>query len=107
MNEQQDPTASTGKWMVALAWICGFGLLVFIFSDLLEKQINDEYKNSLETLSKNQILKQIEKFKVEDEKRNFNALLSESKGTTKFHEETLPGGENYTELVFKIKDKER
>ncbi|HCS80488.1 MAG TPA: TIGR02281 family clan AA aspartic protease, partial [Alteromonas macleodii] len=26
MNEQQDPTASTGKWMVALAWICGFGL---------------------------------------------------------------------------------
>ncbi len=40
MNEQQDPTASTGKWMVALTWICGFGLLVFIFSDLLEKQIN-------------------------------------------------------------------
>ena len=40
MNEQQDPTASTGKWMVALAWICGFGLLVFVFSDLLEKQVN-------------------------------------------------------------------
>ncbi len=32
---------------------------------LITKQINDEYKNSLETLSKNQILKQIEKFKVE------------------------------------------
>jgi hypothetical protein len=48
----------------------------------------------------------IEKFKVEDEKRNFNALLSESKGTTKFHEETEPGGKNYTELVFKIKDKD-
>ena len=40
MSEQQDPTTSTGKWMVALAWICGFGLLVFVFSDLLEKQIN-------------------------------------------------------------------
>tara|TARA_B100000131_G_scaffold298963_1_gene318892 strand:+ start:389 stop:1822 length:1434 start_codon:yes stop_codon:yes gene_type:complete len=33
---------------------------------LITKQINDEYKNSLETLSKNQILKQIEKFKVEE-----------------------------------------
>ena len=33
---------------------------------LISKQINDEYKNSLEMLSKNQILKQIEKFKVEE-----------------------------------------
>mgnify|MGYP003953064695 FL=1 len=33
---------------------------------LISKQINDEYKNSLEILSKNQILKQIEKFKVEE-----------------------------------------
>ena len=32
---------------------------------LISKQINDEYKNSLEMLSKNQILKQIEKFKIE------------------------------------------
>jgi trigger factor len=32
---------------------------------LITKQINDEYKNSLESLSKNQILKEIEKFKVE------------------------------------------
>ncbi len=31
---------------------------------LISKQINDEYKNSLERLSKNQILKEIEKFKV-------------------------------------------
>ena len=34
--------------------------------NLISKQINDEYKNSLEMLSKNQILKQIEKFKVEE-----------------------------------------
>ncbi|MDC1112260.1 trigger factor [Candidatus Pelagibacter sp.] len=33
---------------------------------LISKQINDEYKNSLDRLSKNQILKEIEKFKVED-----------------------------------------
>ena len=33
---------------------------------LISKQINDEYKNSLDALSKNQILKEIEKFKVEE-----------------------------------------
>jgi len=32
---------------------------------LISKQINDEYKNSLDILSKNQILKEIEKFKVD------------------------------------------
>ena len=33
---------------------------------LISKQINSEYKNSLDALSKNQILKQIENFKVEE-----------------------------------------
>ena len=33
---------------------------------LITKQINDEYKNSLDVISKNQILKEIEKFKVEE-----------------------------------------
>ena len=33
---------------------------------LVSKQINDEYKNSLDRLSKNQILKEIEKFKISD-----------------------------------------
>ena len=33
---------------------------------LISKQINDEYKNSLERLSKNQILKEIEKFEVSE-----------------------------------------
>jgi aspartyl protease family protein len=37
-SEHGDSTA--GKWMVILAWVCGFGLLVFVFSDLLEKQVN-------------------------------------------------------------------
>ena len=33
---------------------------------LVSKQINDEYKNSLDRLSKNQILKELEKFKVSE-----------------------------------------
>ena len=33
---------------------------------LITKQINDEFKNSLERLSKNQIIKEIEKFKVSE-----------------------------------------
>ena len=33
---------------------------------LVSKQINDEYKNSLDQLAKNQILKELEKFKVEE-----------------------------------------
>ena len=33
---------------------------------LISKQINDQYKNSLDSLTKNQILKQIENFKVEE-----------------------------------------
>ncbi len=33
---------------------------------LVSKQINDEYKNSLDQLSKNQILKEIEKIKIEE-----------------------------------------
>ena len=33
---------------------------------LVSKQINDEYKNSLDRLSKNQILKELEKFKINE-----------------------------------------
>ena len=37
---------------------------------LISKQINDEYKNSLDQLSKNQILKEVEKIKVADVPEN-------------------------------------
>ena len=37
-----------------------------ILKTLISKQINDEYKNSLDQLSKNQILKEIEKIKVDE-----------------------------------------
>jgi len=37
---------------------------------LISKQINDEYKNSLDTLSKKEILKELEKFKVDEIPQN-------------------------------------
>ena len=37
---------------------------------LISKQMNDEYKNSLDRLSKNQILKELEKFKVDEIPQN-------------------------------------
>ncbi len=40
---------------------------------LISKQINDEYKNSLDRLTKNQILKEIEKFKVTEIPENLLA----------------------------------
>ena len=40
---------------------------------LISKQINDEYKNSLDRLTKNQILKEIEKFKVNEIPENLLA----------------------------------
>jgi trigger factor len=64
---------------------------------LISKQINDEYKNSLDQLSKNQILKEIEKIKVdeipenliEDEVKILSQGMSEEeakKNKTKFTE---------------------
>jgi len=47
-----------------------------------------------------------EKYQIENQKRIFNAKRSEATGGTKFHAETEPGGKDYTELVFKIKDKD-
>jgi len=38
--------------------------------NLITKQINDEYKNSLNALSKNEILKQLEKFEVKEIPKN-------------------------------------
>ncbi|MDC8830179.1 retropepsin-like aspartic protease family protein [Alteromonas gilva] len=40
MTEPSTDTRSTAKWMFVLAWACLFGLLVIIFGDLLEQQVN-------------------------------------------------------------------
>jgi trigger factor len=68
---------------------------------LISKQINDEYKNSLDRLSKNQILKEIEKFKVNEIPEN---LIEEevkilSQGMT--DEDTKKSRKNFEEIAKK------
>ncbi|MCU7555550.1 TIGR02281 family clan AA aspartic protease [Alteromonas sp. ASW11-19] len=33
-------SSGAGKWMFVLAWVCAFGLLILVFGDLLEQQVN-------------------------------------------------------------------
>lgn len=40
LMQQQPETNSAGKWMYILAWICAFGLISLVFSELLESQFN-------------------------------------------------------------------
>ncbi len=68
---------------------------------LISKQINDEYKNSLDRLSKNQILKELEKFKVDEIPQN---LIDEevkvlSKGMT--DEDKKKSKDNFEEIAKK------
>ena len=68
---------------------------------LISKQINDEYKNSLDRLSKNQILKELEKFKVDEIPQN---LVDEevkvlSQGMT--NEDKKKSKDNFEEIAKK------
>ena len=68
---------------------------------LVSKQINDEFKNSLDTLSKKKILEQIEKFKVDEIPEN---LIAEevkvlSQGITE--EEAIKSKKNFEETAKK------
>ncbi len=68
---------------------------------LITKQINDEYRNSLDRLSKNQILKEIEKFKVSEIPEN---LIEEevkilSQGMSE--EDTSKSRKNFEEIAKK------
>ena len=68
---------------------------------IVSKQINDEYKNSLDRLSKNQILKEIEKFKVNEIPEN---LIDEevkilSQGMS--DEDTKKSKKNFEEIAKK------
>ncbi len=68
---------------------------------LISKQINDEYKNSLDRLSKNQIIKELEKFKVDEIPQNLvdeeiNAL---SQGMT--DEDKKNSKDNFEEIAKK------
>ena len=68
---------------------------------LISNQINDEYKNSLDRLSKNQILKELEKFKIEEIPEN---LIEEeikilSQGMSE--EDTKKSRKNFEEVAKK------
>ena len=68
---------------------------------LISRQINDEYKNSLDRLSKNQILKELEKFKVNEIPEN---LIGEevkilSQGMSE--EDTKKSKKNFEEIAKK------
>ncbi len=68
---------------------------------LISKQINDEYKNSLDRLSKNQILKEIEKFKVSEIPENLIAeeLKVLSQGMSE--EDTKKNRKNFEDVAKK------
>ncbi|GGF67023.1 retropepsin-like aspartic protease family protein [Alteromonas lipolytica] len=40
MTQPTSDTSSAAKWMLILAWVCLFGLLILVFGDLLDEQEN-------------------------------------------------------------------
>ena len=68
---------------------------------LISKQINDEYKNSLDRLSKNQILKELEKFKVDEIPQNLveEEVKALSQGMTE--EDKKNSKDNFEEIAKK------
>jgi len=68
---------------------------------LISKQINDEYKNSLDRLSKNQILKELEKFKVDEIPQNLvdEEIKALSQGMT--DEDKKNSKDNFEEMAKK------
>ena len=68
---------------------------------LISKQINDEYKNSLDRLSKNQILKELEKFKVDEIPQNLvdEEVKALSQGMT--NEDKKKSKDNFEEIAKK------
>ena len=68
---------------------------------LISKQINDEYKNSLDRLSKNQILKELEKFKVDEIPQNLvdEEVKALSQGMS--DDDTKNSKENFEEIAKK------
>ena len=69
--------------------------------NLISKQINDEYKNSLDRLSKNQILKELEKFKVDEIPQNLldEEIKALSQGMT--DEDKKNSKDNFEEIAKK------
>ena len=68
---------------------------------LISKQINDEYKNSLNLLSKNQILKEIEKFKVSEIPENLIEEEIKILSQNMSDEDTKKNRKNFEEVAKK------
>ena len=68
---------------------------------LIGKQINDEYKNSLDKLSKNQILKEIEKFKVSEIPENLIEEEVKILGQGMSEEDLKKSKKNFEEIAKK------
>ena len=68
---------------------------------LVGKQINDEYKNSLDRLSKNQILKEIEKFKVSEIPENLIEEEVKILGQGMSEEDLKKSKKNFEEIAKK------
>ena len=68
---------------------------------LISKQINDEYKNSLNLLSKNQILKEIEKFKVSEIPENLIEEEIKILSQNMSNEEAKKNRKNFEEVAKK------
>ena len=68
---------------------------------LIGKQINDEYKNSLDRLSKNQILKEIEKFKVSEIPENLIEEEVKILGQGMSEEDLKKSKKNFEEIAKK------
>ena len=68
---------------------------------LVGKQINDEYKNSLDRLSKNQILKEIEKFKVSEIPENLIEEEIKILGQGMSEEDLKKSKKNFEEIAKK------
>ena len=74
------------------------------FNNVLKGQ-NSKRRYSLDNIQTFRV-SELEKYSIEADSRVLKNLASEETGATKFERFTEPGGEEYTELVFKIKNKE-
>merc|ERR1711991_202147 len=68
---------------------------------LISKQINDEYKNSLDRLAKNQILKELEKFKVNEIPENLIEEEVKIMGQGMSDEDAKKSRKNFEEIAKK------
>ena len=60
MTEPTSTVDTSAKWMTLLAWLCGLGLCVWVFAELLEKQ-NNPNQDVISARNGNQVEVQLKK----------------------------------------------